>query len=596
MQPQPWRRRRLAQAAWDYTSWVLAVPLAVGLRYDFSPPDGVMATALVVGLACAMLYVILGAVFHLHQGRYVVGSFDEVFGIALTSLATGLAGTALTAAFGPASFPRSGVTIATGLAAASILGARFLWRGSRQQSALARSGTRTLVYGAGDAGSQIVNLMLADRTNEFQPVGFIDDDPTKQHLRRSGIRVLGTQEDLEDLLPQFRVETLLVAIAGISAPRLLDLDRRCKPLGVNVRIIPTASEIVGGAVRLGDISDVTEEDLMGRRPIHTDEAQITDFIRGKTVLITGAGGSIGSELARQITRYSPSGLVLLDRDESALHAVQLSLDGSGTLASEWLVLADIRDRARVREVFDQFRPAMVFHAAALKHLPMLERFPSEAYKTNVLGTRNVLEAAQAAGVRVFVNISTDKAADPTSVLGFSKRVTERLAAGMPDDGTYVSVRFGNVLGSRGSVIDTFRYQIAKGGPVTVTDARVTRYFMTVSEAVHLVLQASVLGRHGETMILDMGSPVRILDVAQHMISRSGRDIGIVFTGIRPGEKIDETLASKSETLEKPLHPLVSHTRVAALPIAAPPAWREGMDARSLLVDLSIAHDSSPFTA
>lgn len=558
------------QAAWDALSWMVAVPIGLLLRYDFSPPMHTVTWAVGAGIAAAALQLAIGYGFHLYRGRYVVGSFDEVLGVVITTVVVGAAGSVAILLVAPDEFPRSVFILATGVAAASMLGARFVWRGARQQSALRRTGARTLIYGAGDAGSQIVNLMLADRTGAFQPIGFIDDDPTKSHLRRAGIRVLGTQADLEELIEHHSVDILLVAIAGITAQRLLELDHRCAALNVKVQVIPTASEIVGGAVKLGDISDVTEEDLMGRRPIHTDEAQITDFIHGKRVLVTGAGGSIGSELARQLTRYSPARLVLLDRDESALHAVQLTLDGSGLLTSDDLILADIRDAARIDEAFTDVRPEIVFHAAALKHLPMLERFPSEALKTNVMGTRNVLAAAERAGVNVFVNISTDKAADPTSVLGYSKLITERLTAGVPatDDAKYVSVRFGNVLGSRGSVIQTFRYQIAKGGPVTVTDQRVTRYFMTVSEAVHLVLQASVLGSHGETLILDMGTPVRIVDVARHMIQRSGRDIEIRFTGLRPGEKLDEVLVAAGEAANQPLHPLISHTKVNSVPMTA----------------------------
>ena len=283
----------------------------------------------------------------------------------------------------------------------------------------------------------------------------------------------------------------------------------------------------------------------------------------------------------------------MDRDESALHALQLTLDGTGTLTSPNLVLADIRDADRVREVFAEVRPELVFHAAALKHLPLLERFPWEAMKTNVFGTKNVLEAAQTSGVRVFTNISTDKAADPTSVLGYSKLATERMTAGASaaHGATYVSVRFGNVLGSRGSVIDTFRFQIEHGGPVTVTDDRVTRYFMTVREAVHLVLQAAVLGSHGETLILDMGTPVKILDIARHMIQRSGRDIDIAFTGLRPGEKVDEVLVGTSELTSQPLHPLISHTRVAPLPASSLDEVDPNSDAVTQLIVLARTSNS-----
>ena len=560
------RQRRLLQAAWDGASWVMAVPLALSFRYDFAPPSGTVTWALVAGLGAAVLQWILGYAFQLYRGRYVVASFDEVFGVAITVACVGIVGTAAVWISPYAQFPRSTFALASVVAAVSMLGARFLYRGVRHRTALRRSGTRTLIYGAGDAGSQIASLMLTDAKGEFQPIGFLDDDPSKNRLRRHGLRVLGTRANLEDVIDQYSVDTVLVAIAGVTAPDLLEIDQRCAALGARVQVIPTATEIVGGAVKLGDISDVTEEDLMGRRPIKTDEGQITELIRGKRVLVTGAGGSIGSELVRQLNRYAPSRLTLLDRDESALHAVQLTLDGTGTLTSDALVLADIRDAEKIRAVIQQERPHIIFHAAALKHLPLLEVFPDEALKTNVMGTANVLNAAREAGVEVFVNISTDKAADPTSVLGLSKLVTERLTAGMEavPGSRYVSVRFGNVLGSRGSVIDTFRYQIAKGGPVTVTDENVTRYFMTLSEAVHLVLQATVIGQGGETLVLDMGSPVRILDIAHHMIRRSGRDVAISFTGLRPGEKTHEVLVAPHEAQYAPTHPLIWHTRADPL--------------------------------
>lgn len=583
-----WKHRRLVLAFWDAISWLVAVPLAATLRYDFNPPSQVVELAALVGAACASLYILIGTFSHLYRGRYVVGSFDEVFGIGITSLIVGGIGSLAVLLLPATEFPRSTVIIATGLAAASMLGARFFWRGRLQQSALGRQGSRTLIYGAGDAGSQVVNLMITEKNGAFQPVGFIDDDPSKQHLRRGGIRVLGTLNELEAIAADQKIETLLIAIAGITAPNLLELDRRCKSLGISMSIIPTASEIAGGAVKLGDISDVTEEDLMGRHPIKTDEAQITEFIRGRRVLVTGAGGSIGSELVRQLTRYEPAQLFLLDRDESALHAVQLTLDGSGTLTSDSLVLADIRDSVRIDQIFKDLRPEIIFHTAALKHLPLLEKFPGEAFKTNVIGTRNVLSAAIQADVKTFVNISTDKAADPSSVLGFSKLITERLTAGCatPTDGKFVSVRFGNVLGSRGSVLHTFRYQIANGGPVTVTDRDVTRYFMTVSEAVHLVLQASVLGTHGETLILDMGTPVKIADVARYMVEKSGREIEIVFTGLRPGEKVDEVLISKSERATRPHHPLISHTRVPEIPLTALETNPSDIFTRELLMNFA----------
>ena len=572
MNSRYWVQRRILQAAWDGLSWVLAVPLALLLRYDFSVSVRLTIVALLAGIAAALLHLASGSIFHIYQGRYVVGSFDEVLGVVITTFFVGGIGTMALLFIPESTFPRSTFIIATGIAAASMLGARFVLRGARQQKALQREGKRTLIYGAGDAGSQIVQLMLNDRNNAYQPIGFIDDDPKKHHLRRTGIRVLGDQSKIEELCHQHSIDTVLIAIAGITAAQLLALDQRLQPIGIQVTIIPTASEIVGGAVRLGDISDVTEEDLMGRRPIETDEQEITKFIRGKRVLITGAGGSIGSELARQVNRYLPAELFLLDRDESALHSVQLTLDGSGDLMSPNLILVDIRDSEAVSRAIAKAAPEIVFHSAALKHLTLLERYPDEALKTNVYGTKNVVDAVSAQGCDTFINISTDKAADPVSILGKSKLLTEQITAhaSTVNLGKFVSVRFGNVLGSRGSVIETFRFQIQRGGPVTITDKNVTRYFMTVKEAVHLVLQAAVLGESGTTLVLDMGTPVRIMDLAHHMISRSGRDLQIQFTGLRAGEKMEERLQGLHEVVESTSHKLISSTRVrpeANLPIS-----------------------------
>jgi FlaA1/EpsC-like NDP-sugar epimerase len=279
--------------------------------------------------------------------------------------------------------------------------------------------------------------------------------------------------------------------------------------------------------------------------------------------VTGAGGSIGSELCRQIHRWKPASLIMLDRDESALHALQLSIEGRALLDSPDVVLADIRDEPRILEIFRERRPEVVFHAAALKHLPMLEQYPSEAVKSNIWGTQSVLQAAQAAHVQLFVNISTDKAANPVSVLGYTKRIAEGLTASMAAeaDGTYLSVRFGNVLGSRGSVLTAFAAQIAAGGPVTVTHPDVTRYFMTVDEAVQLVIQAAATGRDGEALVLDMGKAVKIDDVAHYLIDLSGEEIDIEYTGLRGGEKMREELFGTGEPDYRPVHPLVSHVDV-----------------------------------
>ena len=313
---------------------------------------------------------------------------------------------------------------------------------------------------------------------------------------------------------------------------------------------------------------------MGRHQIDTDVASIAGYLTGKRVLVTGAGGSIGSELCRQIAKFEPTELMMLDRDESALHAVELSIYGKAMLDTDETVLGDIRDTEFINTLFRERRPDVVFHAAALKHLPLLEKAPGEAVKTNVWGTLTILEAARAHGVEKFVNISTDKAANPCSVLGYSKRLAEGLTAAVAReaDGTYMSVRFGNVLGSRGSVLTAFAAQIAAGGPVTVTDPDVTRYFMTIQEACQLVIQAGALGADGEVMILDMGEAISIKSVAEQLIELSGEDIGIVYTGLREGEKMHEELFGDHELDERPRHHLISHSTV--------PAY-DALEARSL---------------
>ncbi len=324
-----------------------------------------------------------------------------------------------------------------------------------------------------------------------------------------------------------------------------------------------AVRYVGADLRFID----SELDLLGRRELNLDTESVAHYLTGRAVLVTGAGGSIGSELCRQIHRYSPSSLVMLDRDESALQAVQISIEGQGLLDSRDLVICNIRDRKRLAEVFDEHRPDVVFHAAALKHLPLLEMHGEEGWKTNVWGTQNLLELATRTGVDRFVNVSTDKAADSTSVLGHTKRLAEQLTsfAGKHNDGTYLSVRFGNVLGSRGSVLPLFREQIERGGPVTVTDPEVTRFFMTIPEACGLVIQAGTLQEEdGRVLVLDMGEPVKIDDMARRLVAESDEDIEIIYTGLRPGEKLHEVLFSPDEVPSSSGHPLISAVNVPSM--------------------------------
>ena len=549
----------------DSISWIFAAWLATLLRFDGQLPILISTQIWLFSLFAATVSFFFGIIFSVYIGKYRSASLEEFL---ILSLSVGLSTLLLSSVcilFGFPQIPRSVPIVSGVFALIFMLAFRILANPRKSKFSVSQQkGERTLIYGAGVVGQHLVQQMLL-QTDKYNPIGFLDDDKSIRNLKVFSRSILGSIDDLEMVVKKESAAILVVAIHGVNSANLLDLERRCRALGVSVRIIPSAIEIISGAIRLADITDISMEDLLGRRPISPDHAQIAEFLRGKRVLITGAGGSIGSEIARQVCQYGLSSLALVDRDETALLNLQLSLTGKGLLTEDGLILGDIRDNERVAEIFSQTRPEVVFHAAALKHLTTLERFPSEAHKTNVIGTMHVINAAIKCEVQTFINISTDKAADPTSALGRSKLTTERLVAAVKDEGKkYISVRFGNVIGSNGSFIHTFRHQIQNGGPVTVTHPDVTRYFMTVSEAVHLVLQSIIFGRSGETLILDMGQPVSIESIAKHMIEVSGRKVDIVYSGLRDGEKLHETLNSLNEEIEIRENPLIMHTRVEPL--------------------------------
>ena len=371
----------------------------------------------------------------------------------------------------------------------------------------------------------------------------------------------GTWSNLDTLVKKFAVDTIIVAIPSATSELLSRVYSDARHLGLQVVVLPTLREYLGGRSTPGELRNVSIEDLIGRQSLDLGRDSVSLLLGDKKVLVTGAGGSIGSELFRQIADFGPSQLTLVDRDETALLMASLGVQALADGAKHETYLLDIRDRSAVMSLFREYRPDVVFHAAALKHLPILERFPTEGWKTNVEGTLNVLQSARDAGVSVFVNISTDKAANPVNVLGRSKGLAEQLTAwfGSQTGLRYLSVRFGNVLGSRGSLIPLLADQIGRGGPVTLTDQRATRYFMSIPEACQLVLQAAAEGEGGDVLVLDMGEPVRIQDIAERMIELSGRSIDIVYTGLRPGEKLHEDLLSDSE---EPL--LSSHPKIMRL--------------------------------
>ena len=558
---------RAARAGADSLALAVAMLIATLLRHDgnvgYLDCGGLMELAAVA----AVVQSLAGIRFGLYTGRWSYGCFEEIAALAKTAAITTPAVFVLDTLLGRL-VPRSAI-IASGLIALVLqAGVRYTAR-LLQDSRLRPSpeqGSRVVVMGAGEGAAQVVRSMLRTPSSPYVPVALLDDDPRKRSLRIMGVPVTGNRQALPEVIRRYRADAVLIAIPSAGAELVRELSALAGEMNVDVKVVPPVVELFGRTVRIEDIRPVSHADLLGRREIGIDLAAIAGYLAGKRVLVTGAGGSIGSELCRQVAQFHPDRLVMLDRDESGLHAVQLSLDGRGLLDDRNLVVADIRDQQRLDEVFREHRPQVVFHAAALKHLPLLEMHPSEALKTNILGTYQMLQTALRHGVERFVNISTDKAADPCSVLGYSKRITERLTAAADESspGTYCSVRFGNVLGSRGSVLTAFEAQVASGGPITVTDPEVSRYFMTVQEAVRLVVQAGALDSAGEVLVLDMGEPVRIADVARRLAETADRHIQVVYTGLRPGEKLREVLLGPGEEDRRPYHPLLSQVPVPPL--------------------------------
>lgn len=574
--------KRLAVVAWDALSWVLAYVAFVLVRHDLNLSERVWEITGTYLIGAILLQIVGGYYLHLYLGRSRIGSFDEVTTLGTLVLTVSLFLGGMFFLTQPV-FSR-GVAVAMPAMAFLLMAAgRWVFRATVTDPILRngkKSETRALIYGAGDVGHQVANLVDSADEPPYAIVGFIDDDPGKRFLRVRSHRVLGRGRDLVKVAQDRDVNVVILAISTAQPSFIQGVADKLEPLGITLVVVPPIHEMIGGRVQLGQLREFNVADLLGRRPIETDLSEVSEFISGRRVLVTGAGGSIGSELAAQVHALNPASLVLLDRDESALHAVQLRLYGSGLLDSDDFVLCDIRDLQALQEVFSRHRPEVVLHAAALKHLPMLERFPMEGWKTNVIGTYNVLTCALEHGVQQVVNVSTDKAADASSVLGRTKRAAERLTAwfALEHELPYVSVRFGNVLGSRGSVLYAFRAQIDRGGPVTVTHPDATRYFMTIPESCELVLQAAAIGDPGDVLVLDMGEPVKIIDVARRLIAESKKKVEIVFTGLRPGEKLHEALFSADEDGTPSSHPLISRVAVPAL---SPSVVLESNDAELL---------------
>jgi len=415
--------------------------------------------------------------------------------------------------------------------------------------------TKVLIYGAGGAGEQIVREMLRKKNSNYFPVGFVDDSPAKQGIIIHGIKVLGQRKDIQNICKNNQVDELLIALPSAHSREIKEITENVRESNLidKIKILPNVTDLMDGKVTLADIHEIELEDLLGRSPVKIDFKAIKDFIQDKRVLITGAGGSIGSELSRSILQFNPRTLIVFDIDETEIFHLLNNLEFSKKDITP--VIGDIKDESKMASVFKSFSPQIVIHSAAYKQVPILEQYPEEAVKTNIFGTKVLAELSLKHNVEKFVFISTDKAINPTSVMGATKRVGEELLKifNQKNKTKFISVRFGNVLGSRGSVIPLFKEQIKKGGPVQVTHPEMKRYFMITSEAVLLVLEASAVGQGGEVFVLDMGEPIKILDLAKEMIRLSGYepdvDIPIVFTDIRPGEKLFEEILSAEEGVE-----------------------------------------------
>lgn len=560
------RRRTIGFLATDSTAWVCGFLAAVWFRYEFDLTPDQLARAVACGALAAVVHVAVAAVRRIYSGRHPLGSLQEVQGVAGTAATTAAILLVGLLPAGVRPVPASAPLVGGALALLFMLAARFTYRHRRDLAMRpdVRSSNPVLLFGLGDAGQGLLRAMLSDPRGRYRPVGALDDDPDKRDLRIGGVRVLGGRRDVTAAVRRTGATTVIFSVANADAALIRQIREATLRTGAAFKVLPPVRDLVDHRITVTDVRDVQIGDLLGRRQVVADMALETNGLSGRRILVTGAGGSIGSELCRQLMKAEPGELMMLDRDESALHALQMSLAGRALLDGPELILADLRDDEGIRRIIRERRPEVIFHAAALKHLTLLQRHPGEAVKTNVWGTLSVLDACR--DVARFVNISTDKAADPISVLGYSKRITERLTAHAASrfPGTFLSVRFGNVLSSRGSVVTAFQRQIELGRPLTVTHPEVTRYLMTVQEAVHLVLQAAEIGRDGEALVLDMGEPVRIADLARQMAEQADSSVPIVYTGLRPGEKLHEDLFGTGEVDTRPLHPLVSHVAVPAL--------------------------------
>lgn len=534
----------------------LANYLAFWLRFDGAIPDWAMGLFVQTLPLLAAIRMLIFVPFRLYQGMWQYTSIWDFKNIIASSiLGTAVFYCAVQWGVGLTHYPRSIYVLDT-IMLIGLMGAIRLSRRVYRDATHHTSETRVLVYGAGDAGESLVRALKHGPTNGFKAVGFIDDDPKKTGLRIHGTRVLGGRQHLNRIVAEVAPHVVLLAMPSAKPRIMRDLVKLLEPHKVKIQTVPDLRSILEGQVEITRIRNLSVEDLLDRAPVGLDVTPLRRLIKGKSIMVTGAGGSIGSELCRQIAALEPSCLVLFERYENNLFAIHNELVDRSRTIPAFPIVGDVGDEVRVEKVLKSFKPAIIFHAAAHKHVPLMEGSPCEAVKNNVRGTRIVAQAAARCGVEQFIMISSDKAVNPTSTMGATKRVAELIVQSLEERGKtkLMTVRFGNVLGSNGSVVPRFLEQIKAGGPVTITHPDIRRYFMLIPEAVQLVLHAAAMGENGATYVLEMGEQIKIVDLARNLIRLSGlipdEDIPISFVGLRPGEKLYEELVGHEETIEQ----------------------------------------------
>ena len=520
----------------------------------------------ITAILSLVAYYVFSYFFNLYWRDWEYASVYEVITVVKCVSATVIVSTISGIAFFDTKITWQFLIVCWLLLVISIGGVRLSMRVFREffaDSSVMENAKPTLIVGAGAAGTLLVRQMLMHPAMRMDPIAFVDDDPEKLRKDIYGVRILGAIKDIERIVDTMGITKVVIAMPSLPIKKLNEVYDVARKTGAECVILPNIDDVMSGNLHVQQLRNVEIEDLLGRDPVQLDQTMIEKQLRGKKILVTGAGGSIGSEICRQVAKFKPKEIVILGHGENSIY--QLNMELVGKYSQHFTitpVIADVQDRKRIFEVMDKYKPDVVYHAAAHKHVPLMELNPREAVKNNILGTRNVAEAASHARVKAFVMVSTDKAVNPPNIMGATKRLCEMIVQDMATRSEYtkfVAVRFGNVLGSRGSVIPLFKKQIAEGGPITVTHPDIVRYFMTIPEAAQLVIQAGALARGGEIFVLDMGQPVKIVDLAKNLIRLSGFDEGdieIKFTGLRPGEKMYEELLNEGEVNPKQVFPKI----------------------------------------